>query len=1395
MDAPPTEPNSAEILAAASGSQQPAPDGAPRKSNNWVPRRLTSNQRRRLVDALVEAFDHGGIERLASVGLGVPLGEIVGPQQPLPEIALKLVEWAEARGQLAEFDSAAKEINPGNTLLQGWLLASEILRDTPYRGLFAFRENDANVFFGRDAFADQLAKAVAARPVVAVIGPSGSGKSSVVFAGLTPRLRAVGGWIVASFRPGADPFEALTAPLVPLLEPTMSETDRLAERSKLTAALREGTVKLGDVLERIREKQDAAPRLLLIADQFEELFTLTRDDASRRAFLDVLLSAFPQVAESPAGLPAVVLMPTLRADYLSQALSYPSLVEALQGTDLKLGPMSRDELRQAIERPAALHGVALEAGLTERILEDVGEEPGNLPLLEFALTRLWEEQEDELLTHDAYEAIGEVDGALATHAEEVVSRIGGDTERIRQVFTQLVRPGEGTSDTRRQAIREELGEAGWALVTQLASEKLVVTDHDEQTGRDTVEVAHEALIREWPSLRRWMDLDRDFRRWQERLRGDLQAWEEMGRDPGALLRGAPLAVAKEWLSQRGPELSAAERDYIAASVEAWETARQAERRRRQRSVALLGMGLVVALALLAATVWQWRRAESEAVATERQARVSLVQAMAYQAPVQHEFGEDERGALLARQAYLFDQRSGGWLNSQVDERLRAALNVPNFSTVLRGGEGWISSISFSPDSQMVAASGCADRVISENALSCAKGSVLLWRTTDLDTPTVLSGDALEFTDVAFSPDGQTLAAAGCTERESWRCIQSELRVWNVASGVSSVLPRSSGVTAVAFSPDGQILAASSGAHVILWDLSQPDPTRSVLDAAKGGTTEVAFGPTGRILAAAGCSVRVAKTCQRNEVQVWDLNLAQTSSTVLTYDETESRTDFVELAFHPAGDRIAAGTSGGNILLWDLSHPDVAPDTFPRIRRGPIPDRVTSIAFSPDGRTIAVGSSDPGWGGDVALLDFDNPEAAPIFLPRWTGRINSVAFSPDGRLLASGGEDPTVVLRLWQMRQVAAPSILESEVDRAANDVAFSLDGLTVASVHDRDVTRLWDAQDLTAPPRILPTPPPSMLQGSGGFTVEGEVAFSEDGQFLASNTGGSQVSLWDLQLPANSPRLLTSEDELIKCMTFSPDGRTLATGGDKGTIMLWNLEDLSKAPVTLEGHEDYVTSVAFSPDGQLLASGSWDTTVRLWSVDRPTDLPVVLRDGEDRVNAVAFSPDGQLLASGGGDRKVRLWDLKEPATAPVNLTGHEQAVTGLSFSPDGQLLASGSWDTTVRLWSISRPTAEPVVLRGHADRVTSVAFSPDGKRLASSSIDSTVRLWIGPAEVLAELVCQNVGRNLRTEEWQQFVSEDIPYEQTCPAVPPGDETGSWGISSPAAGGSRSEGRAVAATPS
>ena len=440
--------------------------------------------------------------------------------------------------------------------------AAEVIPPCPYQGLLDFKEEDQYFFFGRETFSQKLLTAVASHALVGVIGASGSGKSSVVFAGLIPQLRRQQGWEIAHFRPGEKPFHNLASTLVPLLETGMGKVDQLLQIKKLADALEAQDLGLGDVINSIvkENKNNKNTRFLLIVDQFEELYTLCQNPNQRQAFLEQLLSATNQDNFQ------VVL--TLRADFLGYALTYRPFADALNSGNVMLAPMDEEELHSVITEPAKLLGVTLEPGLTERILADVGNEPGNLPLVEFALYRLWKEQKNKQLTHRGYEKIGGVKQALAHHADKVYEELSPQEQTMAQhIFLQLVRLGEDTQDTRRVVSQKDLFSKNHCdkeiitVVQKLVKARLIVTRSPlnpvteggsrRREDQAVIDVSHEALIRHWQQLRTWLDASRESLLFQRKIETAAREWKRQGKNPDYLWQGKRLREAREFVKKQG----------------------------------------------------------------------------------------------------------------------------------------------------------------------------------------------------------------------------------------------------------------------------------------------------------------------------------------------------------------------------------------------------------------------------------------------------------------------------------------------------------------------------------------------------------------------------------------------------------------------------------------------------------------------------------------------------------------------------------------------------------------------------------------------------------------------------------------------------------------------------
>jgi len=1247
----------------------------------------------------------------------------------------------------------------------------------PYPGMVPFGEEDSERFFGREREARELVERLRLHPFLAVIGPSGSGKSSLVFAGLIPALRrsglfGPGGWLVRTQRPGEAPLAALAA------------------------ALGGDPANLAETVPALLATEPDARRLLLVVDQFEELFTLACADVE--AFQQALL----RLAETPKSTDQetdkrmtncwVVL--TVRADFypdLMAALLWP----AIQAHRAEVLPLDKDGLRQAITRPAEHAGVFVETALVERLVADAAGEPGVLPLVQEALVLLWERLERRFLPLSAYEALGGagrtgLQAAMARRADAVLAGLVPEQQAIaRRIFLRLVQFGEGRADTRRQQPVSALRAAGDAPGTfectleHLARSRLLTLSGEERAAGRQVDIAHEALIAGWPTLQRWLSEHRDAEQIRRRLDDKTKEWVRLGRGSGGLLDKVELAEAERWLgSPDAADLGYSEvlPALVGGSRKAQEQA-QAQQRRTVR-FRLVALGAIGALIIVALGVGLWsaqrdaakerqlgqqrqeaaatsqayaaeqqRLAQEEAAAraeAEKQARLALAGQLAAQSQAALE-EYPQRSLLLAVEALSVTMQAGEPRVSAAEQTLREAL-ARTGGHVLGGHQADVRVVAISPDGHWLA-TGSYD------------GTVRLWDLSASDpaaAPIVLRGHQSWVTAVAISPDGHWLATGS---------VDATARLWDLTASDPAAAPvvlrgHEDLIWAVAISPDGRWLATGGEDRTArLWDLTATDPAAApvVLRGHMGAILALTISPDGRWLVT-GSRDRTAR--------LWDLRASDPAAAPILLRGHEDTIRAV--AISPDGHWLVTGSDDGTARLWDLRASD--PAAAPVVLRGH-EDAIWAVAISPDGHWLATGSGD-----DTARLwdlSASDPAAAPVVLRGHEDDIYAVAISPDGHWLATGSGDDTA--HLWDLRAsdpAAAPILLRGHEDYITA-VAISPDGHWLATGSYDHTARLWDlrASDPAAAPVVL----------RGHEYDIYAVAISPDGRWLVTGSWDGTARLWDLRAsdPTAAPVVLHGHQSGIEAVAISPDGHWLVTGSGDSTARLWDLSasDPTAAPVVLRGHQSSIEAVAISPDGHWLVTGSYEGTACLWDLSAadPTAAPVVLRGHDSAIHAVAISRDGHWLVTAGGDplsatrdNTARLWDLSasDPAAAPVVLRGHEGAIMAAAISPDGHWLVTGSYDNTARLWDLraSDPPAAPVVLRGHEGAISAVAISPDGHWLVTGSLDTTARLWSLRLDELADLACHTAGRNLTHAEWEQyFPGQD--YRKTCEQWPPAEE--------------------------
>jgi WD40 repeat protein len=1131
----------------------------------------------------------------------------------------------------------------------------------PYPGLAAFDAADAAVFFGRDDELRQLferltpAAVGGGGQVVTVAGPSGSGKSSLVRAGLLPRLaKQTGRWVLLDpIVPGdgGGPTASLARSIADTLASRSGSPDRAAVHEVLDGLGPSGLVTLlGDVS---AAAGSGRAQVLLVVDQAEELITRCSESV-RTGFVSLLRDAV-----GPGSSLSVVA--TLRSEFIGPFAS-DEATAVLVAEPLVVGPLGRERLPAVIQRPAVRAGIEFEPGLVDRmVLETEGGDA--LPLLAYTLEQLAHgRQPGRPITTADYEQLGGVVGTLTLQADRIRSELErrGAGELVLSTLQQLTTLERDDEPTARRVLRGRFTGREQQVIDAFVDARLLRTV--VRDGVQIVEVAHEALLRQWPPLREHIEANRLQLRLMREIERHARDWEDAGRDVSYLYRGVRLAEAHELPDDLIVQLGDSEQDYLASS-QARQAADLARTRRTNRRLRRLVAGLTVLLVLAAGAAVLALNATRDA-----QQQTSLA-----------------RSRELAALA-----------NTLIDDQPQSAL--------------------------LVALEGFRTAPTQE-ALSVV--SALLTRPPRSLQGLIVHGDDW-VTEVAYSPDGATLASAGS---------DGTLRLWNVADGQPIGDPlggHDDRVRSVAFSPDGAAVASGSDDGTVqLWDASDGRPRGDPLTSLDGEVTEVAYSPDGDILAFAGAD---------GMVRMWDTVAGQAIDHPLTgHDGT-----VYAVAFSPDGATLASSGWDGTVRLWDAA--DGQPLGDPLIRHD---FSVSAVAYSPDGATLASAGED----GTVQLWDAVDGQ--------WLGDlighdddVMTVAFSPDGAILASGSWDGTV--RLWDAtNRVPLGDPLTG--DGRVLAVAYSPDGATLASAGTDRTVRLWDTNG---------QPLGDSLSGHDGEVWA--VAYSPDGAILASGGLDGTVRLWYATDGQPMGDALTGHEGAIMAMAVSPDGAILASAGADSTVRLWDPTDGQPLGDPLTGHDGTVYAVAYSPDGAILASASGDGTVRLWDISdgQPLGDPLTGHDGT--VYAVAYSPDGAILASAGDDGTVRLWDPTDGQPLGDPLTGHDGRVVSVAYSPNGTILASASHDGTMRLWNATdgQPLGDPITK--HDGGASAVAFSPDGTTLASANADGTVGRWATPSGWVSA-ACGYVGSNLTQAEWDRWIGPDVSYVRACPELPSGTE--------------------------
>ncbi len=1149
----------------------------------------------------------------------------------------------------------------------------------PYRGLLAFEPDDCGLFFGREEVLSNLLHRLASERFVAVVGASGSGKSSLVRAGVIAAVRQgrlTGVSDAGLMTPGANPADGLRA---------VSDDD------------------------------------LLVVDQFEEAFTACRDESLRRRFFEQLLA-----------YPGTVLI-ALRADFYGHCVTHDGLAQRVSQSNVLLGPLAEDELRSAVVAPAEAGGFTLEPGLVELVLRDAAGQPGALPLFSHALMETWARRDGRTLTLAGYREAGGVSGAIARTAEEVYERCSDDERKLmRRVLLRLTELGEGTEDTRRRVPLSELPSGPESptsvagLIDTLTEARLLTLD----VG--TAQVAHEALIREWPRLRGWLNEDREGLMVHRHLTRSASEWRTTGRDPGELYRGARLAAALDWAAGRD-DLTAGERSFLDASRAAEERElRDARRRARRLRGLLAGVAVLLVLALVAGAVALAQRQNARESATRAQSGRLAAQSrevagthpdLALLLALEGErldSSVDTRGALLG--ALEHGSRIRAWLH---------AFDVP------------VIASAFSPAGDLFATTTIEATTLWDTAT---------WKPA---APPLRSSQGGWEEGVDFSPDGRTLAIAGREGRvELWDVPTRKKRRELVDSGAS---PDEPALAAVRYSPDGRLIAAGAKAtnHVTVWNAATGRVVAGpiITNPPGSGAQSISFSPDSRRIAVPGAP---------GTVGVWDVTTGRRVGTPLAIGTAD-----VEEAIFAAGGRILiASDDSGSVSVVDAA-------TGRPIRRplsvGSKP--AAALALSPDGRLLAAASFE----GSVFVWDTKTGELYGTPLTADTGAVSDVVFSPDGRTLVSAHLRSAVVWDMNGEQAIGAP--LGGPTD-LTTDVSFSPDGRRLAAGRFDGHMVLYDTATRRRTFRIEVGSPVTA------------VAYAPGGRLIAVGTLDGHLRLFDPTSGRGVGALLDGRKAVVWQVAFSPDGQLLAAAVDpngidgfyaqkrQGEVQLWNVRTRTRVGRIAPGAGS-VLAFAFDRTGTLLATSSYRGQVALWDVATRARRGRAIKVSDEGFLSVAFDPNGSVVVAGGAIGPVRAWRVADQRPAFPSLTGHTGPITGASFDRAGSFLATTTFFGATRLWDPATGLPYGTELAGSAKPgslepqggppvlLLRNAFSPDGKLLAVGGLETLAMLWDVDPAVWRRRACTIAGRNLTREEWTLYLPSGTRYRATCSEWPIG----------------------------
>jgi len=1192
----------------------------------------------------------------------------------------------------------------------------------PYMGLQAFNEDHAEYFYGRKALVQKLLNQVNHKLSIAVVGASGSGKSSAVQAGLMAQLRQgkqIPGsdrWWLGCFRPGSKPIQALAK----LLTDSGTKEAQAQEQLQIEGLLYQG---VEGFVQWLRTRPE--PMVLLAIDQFEELFTLAGVTESQ-LLIELILGAIKYAGDR------LKLVLIIRADFVASCLEIPELAQILQQGSVLVPPyLTEASYRKAIIKPAQQVGLKVEPGLVEVLLQDLDRSAGDLPLLQFVLQQLWERRKSGELTLKAYQKLGGIKGALERQAQSVYDSLDAESQDCaRWIFLNLTQLGEGTEDTRRRITKSDLVVEKYpaALVEKtlhtLTAAKLLVINLDQgiSDGQSrgantpdaddelfleamqqevTVEVVHEILIRHWSSLRWWLEENRSRLRAQRQIEQAAILWQQKDKQPDFLLRGVRLAEAEEIFIKYTDELTEAAKEFVATCIDArLEEQREAKRRLRKAQLTAAALGILGLVATgFGITAYQQKlitqlenvdalNASSEALLLSNQQLESLVTGV-------------KAGKQLTQIGEIGQRLVGqtNWQDAQV--KTAATLQQAIYGTQelnrLEGHSQKVNAVAYSPDGQLI-------------ATASDDHTIKIWNKDGLLINT-LKGHKDRVTKISFNSTGTLLASASADQSVILWQINN-----NKITQIKKLIGHTDWVTDVALS-DGQsprgthrnnlIATASRDGTIKLW---QQDGTLiDTLSGHQDWVNTISFSPNSELLASGG---------EDSTVRLWQINREGGKEVKIIQDHQDIITD---VSFSSDGKYLATAAGNGMVKLWQTSNSNL-------IKSYPHQTQINSLSFSPDGKLLAVATID----GKVNIWNRDG--TLQQTLTGHNGEVLDTKFAPNlinnqRYELASTSVDKTI--RLWQV--VSSHSSEQGAIYSVA--VSPTSPDIFAAAGWDNKIT-IW-RKNPDGTQKLIRTLP-------GHQETIAQIQFSPDGKLIASASWDKTIKLWSAE-NGSLINTLKSHQDGVTSLAFSQEtnGYLLVSGSEDKTVKLWQItNNKTELLKTFTGHTDSVKTVAI--DGNLIASGGYDQTIKLWNLKG--ELLQTLTGHNLAITSLQFSPDDHTLASASWDNTIKLWQIKNSGKEIKELntfTGHQDGVTSLSFNADGTVLASGSGDRNIKLWNTTEKTLIKT-LQGHPSQINSLAFSNDNKTIISADEQQGLFWWNLELDNLLNKGCSSLSDYLQS---------------------------------------------------